>query len=128
MSSEAHVEHARELLATLPDLRFRRMFGEVGVFSGDVMFGLIAGDQLYLKTVAETRNAFESAGSESFAFDTAKGRKETSYLSLPPAAADDEGEARRWAQLALDTARAAKRSKAAPRRKPHDLGPGPWDE
>jgi DNA transformation protein len=128
MATEAHVEHAREILASIPDLRFRRMFGGVGVFSGDVMFGLMAGDQLYLKTVAETRNAFEAAGSEPFAFDTAKGRKETSYLSLPPAAEDDYPEAQRWAQLALDTALAAKRIKAKPRRKQHDLGPGPWDE
>jgi DNA transformation protein len=128
MATEAHVEHARELLATIPDLRFRSMFGGVGVFSGDVMFALIAGDQLYLKTVAETRETFETAGSEPFAFDTATGRKATSYLSLPPLAHDDDAEARRWAHLALDTALAAKRSKVKPGRKPHDLGPGPWDE
>ena len=128
MATEAHVEHAREILAGVPDLRFRRMFGGVGVFSGDAMFALIAGDQLYLKTAAQTRSAFEAAGSEPFAFDTTKGRKETSYLSLPPAAEDDEAETERWAQLALNTALAAKRTKAKPGRKPHDLGPGPWDE
>lgn len=128
MPADAHLEHARELLASIPDLRFRRMFGGLGVFSGDLMFALVAGDQVYLKTVAETRGAFEAAGSEPFAFDTAKGRTATSYWSLPAIAEDDAALAQHWAQLALNTAVAAKRSKPKLGRKSHDLGPGPWDE
>ena len=126
MVSDAYHEHVRELLASVPELGFRRMFGGLGVFSGGRMFALAAADQLYLKTDAQNRAAFEAAGSEPFAF-TAKGRvTATSYWRLPPGAEDDAGEADPWIALALDATHRAVRPRKG--KTAHDLGPGPWDE
>lgn len=127
MSTDANVEHVRDLLATIPDLRFRRMFGGVGVYSGACMFALLADDQLYIKTDAENRGAFEAAGSVPFAFEAQGRTTPTSYWRLPAAAEDDPAEAERWARLGLE---AAGRKPTPKRRKgaaPVDLGPGPWD-
>lgn len=127
MSLDAYVEHARDLLAGTPELRFRRMFGGVGVYSGPQMFALIVDDQLYLKTDERSREAFAANGSAPFVYDAARGPTTTSYWRLPADGQDDPAEARRWASLALEAAGRAKRPKARAGAKA-DLGPGPWDE
>lgn len=128
MSTEAYLEHVRELMPTIPDLRFRRMFGGVGVYSGAQMFALIADEQLYLKADEETRQLFEAAGVGPFSMTTKEGRTMTmSYWRLPPLAEEDATEAEPWVEAALSAAQRAKR----PKRKAgfaHDLGPGPWDD
>jgi len=122
----AYVEHVRDLLASLPELRFRKMFGGTGVYGGPGMFALIAGDQLYIKTDAASRPSFQAAGSSPFAFE-AKGRTTiTSYWRLPASAEDDSGEAERWARLGLEAAARAAKPKPRKAAAPVDLGPGPW--
>lgn len=127
MSLDAYVEHVRDLLDGVPELRFRRMFGGVGVYSGPQMFALVVGEQLYLKTDPDGRVAYAAAGSEPFVFDAARGPTTTSYWRIPAAVEEQPGEAARWAMQALEAAHRAKQPKrrAAP---VHDLGPGPWDE
>ena len=128
MTNDAYVDHVRDLLASIPDLRFRRMFGGTGVYSGPRMFGLIAQDQLYIKADEASRPGFQDAGSAPFVFES-KGRvTATSYWRIPASAEDDAAEAERWARLgvqAADQAHKPKRPRATARA---DLGPGPWDE
>jgi DNA transformation protein len=46
-----------EQLADLESVRARAMFGGVGLYAGDVFFGLVAADALYLKgTIATASN------------------------------------------------------------------------
>ena len=120
------VEHVRELLEGVGPVQIRRMFGGAGVYRGDVMFALVVGEDLFLKTDEATRPRFEAAGSEPFIYVAkARGATATSYWRLPAAAADDPAEALSWARLALD---AALKKKAPRTRAPAaDLGPGPWD-
>jgi DNA transformation protein len=131
VTTDALIEHVRDLLASMPDIRFRKMFGGAGVYSGGRMFGLIADDQLYIKADDLTRPEFERAGSGPFTYDPGNGRKPTmmGYWRLPAGAEDDPAETERWARLGLAAAERAgapkpKRRAAAP---VHDLGPGPWD-
>ena len=130
MSLDAYVEHARDLLDGVPELRFRRMFGGVGVYSGTRMFALIADGQLFLKTDGESRGAFAAAGSGPFAFESGGRTTTTSYWRLPLPAEEDPAEARRWTALALTSANRPKpaKAKAEASAPSHDLGPGPWDE
>jgi DNA transformation protein and related proteins len=111
--SDGFIEALRDLLHFVPDLRFRRMFGGLGVFSGARMFALAVDDLLYFKTDTVSRAAFEAAGCEPFAFRAKSGGLQpTSYRRAPELAWEDEEEARRWAQLALDAAeRAANRKR-----------------
>ena len=127
--TDAFAEHVLELLAGLGPLTVKRMFGGAGVYRDDVMFALLDDDLLYIKADAESRPAFERAGSSPFTV-VMKGRTETmGYWRLPAEAADDPDAAQRWARLGLDAAlraRRPKKKKAAP--VAADLGPGPWDD
>ncbi|MDP8916004.1 MAG: TfoX/Sxy family protein [Pseudomonadota bacterium] len=128
MSLDAYVEHVRELLDGVSELRFRKMFGGVGVYSGAQMFALVIDEQLYLKADDPSREALAALGSEPFAFE-ARGRlTTTSYWRLPAGAEEDPAEARRWARRALEAAQAARRPTRRSAPASHDLGPGPWDE
>ena len=126
--SEAFAEHVLELLGGLGPLRIKRMFGGAGVYRDDLMFALLDDDVLYIKADAESRPAFEAAGSSPFTVEM-KGRTETmGYWRLPAEAADDAEAAERWARLGLEAALRARRpkKKTAPAAA-GDLGPGPWD-
>ena len=125
--SEAFAEHARELLGGLGPIRTKRMFGGVGVYCDDLMFALLADDDLYLKTDENNRPEFEAAGSEPFVIEM-KGRTErTSYWRIPGEASEDPEQALRWARLGLDAA-LRKRKPKARKASASDLGPGPWTQ
>jgi DNA transformation protein len=127
--SEAFADHARELLAGLGPLRTKRMFGGVGVWCDDMMFALLADDDLYIKTDETNRAEFEAAGSEPFMI-TMRGRAEsTGYWRIPVEASEDPEQALRWARLGLDAA-LRKRKPTSKARSPSaaDLGPGPWTQ
>lgn len=130
MTTDASIEHVRDLLASLPDLRFRKMFGGAGVYSSGRMFAVLADDQLYIKADDSTRGEFEAAGSTRITMQTKDGRTMVmNYWRLPAGAEDDSAEAERWARLGMAAAERAgtskpKRRATAPAR---DLGPGPWD-
>lgn len=128
MTTDAYVEHVRDLLASIPDLRFRKMFGGAGVYSGSRMFALLAADQLYIKTDAAIRSRFEEAGSAPFTFQGAGGRTTvTSYWRLPLPAEDEPEEVERWARLGLEAAGRASKPMRPKAVASVDLGPGPWD-
>ena len=129
--SDATLEHVRELLTPLGEVSFRRMFGGAGVYRHGVMFALIVGDELYIKTDDETEARFRGAGSHPFTFQRKDGVMESMrYLSLPAADGDDADAASAWARLGLE---AAMRARADAGRKPRHgkdelLCSGPWDE
>lgn len=126
--SEEFTAHVRELMEPLGPVSIRKMFGGAGVYAHDLMFGLLAGEALYIKVDDLTQAAFEGAGSEPFVFGTKDGSTTTMrYWRLPEGAADDPQEASRWARLGVDAALRAKK----PRKKSkvrEDIGSGPWDE
>jgi DNA transformation protein len=107
--------YAVELLGTVGRVAARRMFGGYGVYCDGVMFALIADDVLYLKADAESRAAFERAGSEPFVY-AARGRRTTmAYWRAPDEAMESRELAAPWARTALA---AALRARAArPRRR-----------
>jgi len=47
------VEYLNEVFADFGVIRYRKMFGGYGIYHNDLMFGLVADDQLYLKTDIE---------------------------------------------------------------------------
>ena len=129
--SESFLTAVREALAFVPDYRERKMFGAVGVYTGDRMFAIADDDALYLKGDAQNRAAFEAAGSGLFVYAVEDGVEKTlNYWRAPEAVFDDPQEARLWAGLGIEAALRAARPKG---RKgavasPQDVGPGPWSE
>ena len=109
-------DYVRELLDGLGEIRIRPMFGAAGVYQNDLMFGIIDDDVFYLRTDAETQDAFVEAGARQFTYPSKDAQiTGTSYWSLPDEAADDPSAAVHWARLGLE---AAKRKAAKKRRKP----------
>lgn len=88
------------------------MFGGVSLYAGDVIFALLANDQIYIKADDELSRDLEAEGSEPFMFER-KGAEPAAmgYWRLPESALDDPGEAERWARRALDVAFTAKEKK-----------------
>ncbi len=61
-SSTAFTAFVVDQLEGLGDVRPRSMFGGVGLYCGEVFFGIIAANVLYLKTDARNRPDYERAG------------------------------------------------------------------
>ncbi len=124
-ASSGFIELLKDVLGGLGPVTVKRMFGGAGAYADGVMFGLIEGDTLYLKSDDTTRAAFEEEGQTPFVFDGATGPVAMSYWRVPDRLYDDPDEMAEWARRALGVARAAaarkpKREKTAhikPKRK-----------
>ena len=91
----------------------KRMFGGGGLFRYGAMFGLIAGDVLYLKVDDQNQADFEDRGMDPFTYDN-KGRKEPvqmSYWECPPEVLEDPEELCQWAASAWEAARRSGKGK-----------------
>lgn len=106
-----------ELFAGLGPVRFKRMFGVAGLFAGDMIFGLIDDDTIYLKADEALRAEMEAEGSISWVYRfSAKPMETISYWRLPEAALDDPDAAAAWARKALAVAEAKAAAKRPKRR------------
>lgn len=106
------VSHCVELLTPLGAVRAKRMFGGWGLYADDVFIAVIARDRLYLKTDAESKPSFETAGCEPFVYDAKTGAVAMSYWSAPPDAMDSPALMAPWARGALQAALRARAAKA----------------
>jgi DNA transformation protein len=92
-----------EQLADVPSVRARAMFGGVGLYSGDVFFGMIAADVLYLKVGDRNRGRYESAGMTAFA--PYPDRPMTMpYYQVPAHVLEDRRELGIWAHASIEVA------------------------
>ena len=81
------------------------MFGGHGVYHQDLMFGLVADDELYLKTDADNIDEFVARDLPAFEFKTKDGKvAQMSYLKAPEEIYDDPDQALYWADLAFSAA------------------------
>lgn len=104
-------------LAAFGPVRPRRMFGGVGLYHEEVMFGLIMGgdEGVYLKVSDETRPDYLALGSKPFQpYDEGASM---SYFEVPPEILEDEERLAEWARRAFDVAWATKRKKPARKKK-----------
>ncbi|MDN3921361.1 TfoX/Sxy family protein [Roseateles violae] len=122
--NEEFTAHCRELLSPLGAVRSRRMFGGHGLYVDELFIAIIAGEQLYLKTDAETRPRFEAAGCEPFSYDSKNGERVVmGYFRPPEEALESPALMRPWAALALQAALRARAAKA-PVKRPRAPKPG----
>ena len=98
--------YIRDLFAEFGTVHIRRMFGGAGIYAGDVMFGLVSDDLIYLKADAGTVPAFEREKCAPFQYTTKKGKRAVmSYWRLPDRLYDDPAELAQWAKQAIAVAR-----------------------
>jgi DNA transformation protein len=103
-------------LARVPSLRHKRMFGGIGLYSGERFFGIVAADELFFKVDDGNRAAYEAAGSEPFR--PVIGRPVSmSYWRVPLEVLEDPEELVAWASAALRAASNAGKKRPPARRR-----------
>jgi DNA transformation protein len=110
-SSDSFRAFVVEQLAGVRELHARAMFGGVGLYAGDVFFGIIAADTLYLKTNDTNRAAYEEAGSKPFR-PYADRAMAMPYYNVPLSVLEDADTLTVWARRAVAVARTTKAAKA----------------
>jgi DNA transformation protein len=106
--SDADMAFARELLADIPDLSTRRMFGGMGLYSGPTIFALMMSDgRLMLKAArGPFADRMADLGGEQWTYERKNGALSSMpYWTLPDAFMDDPAEACDLARDALDALR-----------------------
>ena len=98
------VEHVLEMLEHCGPIRARRMFGGYGLYCDDMIFGLVSGDVLYLKTDAESVGQFEKRGLAPFVYVKKGEPTKTSYYTAPEEVFEDPEAAEEWFRIACDAA------------------------
>jgi DNA transformation protein len=109
-------------LARVPQLRSKRMFGGIGLYSGDAFFGILAADELFFRVDDTNRSSYQAAGTEPFR-PVANRRVSMSYWRVPLEVLEDPGELASWALAAIRAAgntapKPKRRAKRRPTRAP----------
>jgi len=105
------VNYLHEVFEHFGIIRSRKMFGGYGIYHNDLMFGLAADDQLYLKTDKETVSIFENHDLPPFEYNKDGKMMKMSYYLAPEVIYDDAEQAAYWANLAFETALRVKAAK-----------------
>ena len=101
--SESFRAFVLEQLVDVASVRARAMFGGVGLYSGDVFFGMIAADVLYLKVGDRNRGRYEAAGMTAFA-PYADKPMTMPYYQVPASVIEDRHELGIWAHASIEVA------------------------
>jgi DNA transformation protein len=118
-SESGYVAHVVDLLRGWAPVAPRRMFGGHGLYRGEIMFALVAGEMLYFKTDALNRAEYEAAGMAPFSYARA-GRHAVimSYHAVPPDLLESESELPAWAERAFAAALRSRQAKTSPPKRP----------
>jgi DNA transformation protein len=114
--SNDYLQYVLEQLAGLGQVAARRMFGGVGLYHGERMFGLISADTLYFKANDSNRADYVERGAERFRPFADKPLLSMTYYALPADILEDAEECVRWSRKSAAVASAA-RTPAARRSK-----------
>jgi DNA transformation protein and related proteins len=113
--SEGYRTYIIEQLTTLPALSTRRMFGGLGLYSGDWFFALIDDDVLYFKVDDANRDDYVSRGMK--AFMPFPGQPSLGYFQVPVDVIEEAEDLTRWARKSVEVAQRAGLKKIAKKRK-----------
>jgi DNA transformation protein len=127
VTTDALIEHVRDLLASMPDIRFRKMFGGAGVYSGGRMFAVDRRRRALHQGRRPDPRRVRSGGLTRITMETKDGRTMAmNYWRLPAGAEDTRprpSAGRGWAWRG-GAGRAPKpKRRARPRSRPRP-GPG----
>ena len=103
-------------LGALPGLSTRRMFGGLGLYSGEWFFALIDDDVLYFKVDDANREDYTSRGMK--AFMPFPGQPSLGYFQVPEDVIEEAEDLARWARQSVEVAQRAGVKKKRVRLKP----------
>jgi DNA transformation protein and related proteins len=115
MANPEFVAFVVEQMASLGEVRARRMFGGHGLYRGDLFFALIVDDRLFFKADEHTRADFVARHSLPFVYEKKGKSYATKYYEAPPEVFDDQDAMRFWALKAIAVATRAAAISAKPK-------------
>lgn len=86
-------------LREVPEIRFRKMFGGFGIYSGQVFFGIISDNTLYFKTNTGTKEKYIEAGSDFF--KPSSSQHLSNYYEVPVDILEDKEALAEWANESI---------------------------
>ena len=101
----------------MDNITAKRMFGGYGIYADDVMFALVAGQELYLKVDDSIQPLFEAKGLECFKYQKNGKPVKMSYFKAPDIIFDDPDEALKWGEQSLIVAKKNKKTQKKSRYK-----------
>ena len=104
-----------EQLGALQALSTRRMFGGIGLYSGDFFFALIDDDVLFFKVDDANREDYTSRGMK--AFMPIPGQASMGYFQVPEDVIEEAEELTRWARRSIEVAQRKQRKPPARKKK-----------
>ena len=98
MANDSFRDFVLEQLASLDDLRCRKMFGGHGLYWGEQFFGIVYDGRLYFKTHSDTLPDYLSHHAAVFAPSEKQVLK--NYREVPVDILEDAGQLAAWAKKA----------------------------
>jgi len=114
--SDSYLAFVLEQLAGVRALVTKRMFGGVGIYSGDVFFAVIDNDTIFFKVDDELATRYRKAGMPPFAPMPDKPPMK-SYYQVPPDVLEDADEMVTWAKESIVRAGTKRAKKSVQRSK-----------
>jgi DNA transformation protein len=113
-----YLAYVLEQLEALGNLHSRRMFGAVGLYSGELFFGLIDDDTLFFKS--DSTNSAEYIARKMPRFMPFPDRPEAvmAYYQVPADVIEDAESLIAWARKAVAVALSSRAAKSKPARRP----------
>jgi DNA transformation protein len=115
--SESYLTFVLEQLAGVRAIATKRMFGGVGVYSGDAFFAILDNDTLFFKVDEALAPQYRRAGMPPFAPIPGKPPMQ-GYYQVPPGVLEDAEALAAWARQSVAVAVAAPGRAARRRRAP----------
>ena len=112
-----YVAHIVDLLQLIGPVESKSMFGGFGMFLEGLIFGLVAGNELYLKVDTQNLQDYEDLGLQAFSFEKNDRQFKMSYYQAPEEAMEDAELLSDWASNAYDAAMRAAAKKGGKRKK-----------
>ena len=112
-----YLEYVLEQLAALGALRWRRMFGGIGLYSADLFFGLIDDDTLFFKTNDSNAAQYQSRNMPRFMPPTDRPLGAFGYHQVPADIIEDAEMLTDWARQSVAVALASRAAKPQSRKK-----------
>lgn len=116
-SRSEYVTYLLEQLEMFGDVRAKSMFGGYGLYHDDLMFALVADDQVYFKVDQQSEPEFQAQGLEPFRYEKNGKSSQMSYYQPPDGAVDNRHEICDWARKGLAAAQRSRKKKKATRKK-----------
>lgn len=110
-----YLAYILEQLGGVPGLRSRRMFSGVGLYSGDLFFGLIHDDTLFFKTNGSTSADYLARSMPRFMPFPARPEAVMAYHQVPADIIEDAEALQAWARKSVAVALASQAAKSSPK-------------